>query len=315
MEPDAAAKVRADGALVFPPVPDLPFDPYRGLLYSPDELFEGLADGRLRSDARRPRLRLVPARPRPTATFRLDAPLDPRRRGLRRPGRTPRRRPGRGRDGRARHGPRHGRLRGRRPPRPGPRPERAHRRDRRRPGRDGGRQPRRVRRAARRRDAGRGARTPRQDAPRSPRPSPTGPAPPSRCASRWPGGGDSVGIPTWFYGHEPPNAFAAPHRQVLRQRHPRGRPPRPLERGRRSSCPAPPAPSRRSSTTRPRTTTSPAANRPPWSSWTARTGPRRCPTWPLLQSLAAGRSMESRIALVDSVDEAPAALMSLTSGD
>ncbi|MFJ8014728.1 LOG family protein [Streptomyces sp. NPDC096339] len=45
MEPDAAAKVRADGALVFPPVPDLPFNPYRGLLYSPEELFAGLSDG------------------------------------------------------------------------------------------------------------------------------------------------------------------------------------------------------------------------------------------------------------------------------
>ncbi|WP_030298404.1 LOG family protein [Streptomyces katrae] len=45
MEPDAAAKVRADGALVFPPVPDLPFNPYRGLLYTADELFAGLSDG------------------------------------------------------------------------------------------------------------------------------------------------------------------------------------------------------------------------------------------------------------------------------
>lgn len=45
MEPDAAAKIRAGGALVFPPVPGLPFDPYRGGLYGPDELFEGLADG------------------------------------------------------------------------------------------------------------------------------------------------------------------------------------------------------------------------------------------------------------------------------
>ncbi|WP_405602621.1 hypothetical protein [Streptomyces sp. NBC_01410] len=42
---------------------------------------------------------------------------------------------------------------------------------------------------------------------------------------------------------------------------------------------------------------------------------RTLPAWPLLQSLAMGRAMESRIALVDSVDEAPAALMSLTSGD
>ncbi len=26
---------------------------------------------------------------------------------------------------------------------------------------------------------------------------------------RWPGGRDSLGIPTWFYGHEPPNVFAS----------------------------------------------------------------------------------------------------------
>ncbi|MFJ3289431.1 LOG family protein [Streptomyces sp. NPDC086669] len=45
MREDAAAKVRAEGALVFPPVPDLPFDPYRGHVYTPDELFASLADG------------------------------------------------------------------------------------------------------------------------------------------------------------------------------------------------------------------------------------------------------------------------------
>ena len=44
MEEDAAAKIRAGGALVFPPVPDLPFDPYRGGLYGPDELFAQLVD-------------------------------------------------------------------------------------------------------------------------------------------------------------------------------------------------------------------------------------------------------------------------------
>lgn len=26
--------------------------------------------------------------------------------------------------------------------------------------------------------------------------------------SRWPGGDGGIGVPTWFYGHEPPNAFA-----------------------------------------------------------------------------------------------------------
>jgi predicted Rossmann-fold nucleotide-binding protein len=37
--------VRARGALVFPAVPDLPFDPYRGALYTPAELYDGLEDG------------------------------------------------------------------------------------------------------------------------------------------------------------------------------------------------------------------------------------------------------------------------------
>ncbi|MEE4540887.1 Rossmann fold nucleotide-binding protein [Streptomyces sp. V4-01] len=45
MEPQALAHVRAGGALVFPPLPDLPFDPYRGSLYTPEELYAGLADG------------------------------------------------------------------------------------------------------------------------------------------------------------------------------------------------------------------------------------------------------------------------------
>lgn len=45
MEPQALAHVRAGGALVFPPVPDLPFDPYRAQLYTPQELYAGLADG------------------------------------------------------------------------------------------------------------------------------------------------------------------------------------------------------------------------------------------------------------------------------
>jgi hypothetical protein len=35
---------------------------------------------------------------------------------------------------------------------------------------------------------------------------------------------------------------------------------------------------------------------------------RRYPAWPLLQSLAAGRQMESRIFLVDTVEEALAVL-------
>ncbi|MFG3048075.1 LOG family protein [Streptomyces sp. NPDC048241] len=45
MDAEAAAQVAARGALVFPPVPGLPFDPYRGFAYTPDELFASLADG------------------------------------------------------------------------------------------------------------------------------------------------------------------------------------------------------------------------------------------------------------------------------
>jgi predicted Rossmann-fold nucleotide-binding protein len=37
-----AADLRQRGALVFPPTPQLPFDPYRKGLYSPDELYEGI---------------------------------------------------------------------------------------------------------------------------------------------------------------------------------------------------------------------------------------------------------------------------------
>lgn len=40
-----ASHVARRGALVFPRLPDLPFDPYRPELYTPDELYRGLADG------------------------------------------------------------------------------------------------------------------------------------------------------------------------------------------------------------------------------------------------------------------------------
>jgi predicted Rossmann-fold nucleotide-binding protein len=43
--PGSEDDVRRRGGLVFPTVPDVPFDPYRGHLYSPDELYAGLATG------------------------------------------------------------------------------------------------------------------------------------------------------------------------------------------------------------------------------------------------------------------------------
>ncbi|WP_424211539.1 LOG family protein [Streptomyces sp. BI20] len=53
MTADADTKVRADGALVFPPVPALPFDPYRAALYTADELYADLDAGYHRTpDAR-----------------------------------------------------------------------------------------------------------------------------------------------------------------------------------------------------------------------------------------------------------------------
>jgi predicted Rossmann-fold nucleotide-binding protein len=45
MEEQALAHVRAGGALVFPPVPGLPFDPFRAAPYTPGELYAGLAEG------------------------------------------------------------------------------------------------------------------------------------------------------------------------------------------------------------------------------------------------------------------------------
>ncbi|MGI3783487.1 MAG: hypothetical protein ACRYG2_22205, partial [Janthinobacterium lividum] len=41
---DVAERLRTGGALLFPALPDVPFDPYRPLLYSPDELY-GIRDG------------------------------------------------------------------------------------------------------------------------------------------------------------------------------------------------------------------------------------------------------------------------------
>jgi predicted Rossmann-fold nucleotide-binding protein len=45
VDPSVAEDLRTRGALVFPEVPDVPVDPYRARLYTPDELYDGLATG------------------------------------------------------------------------------------------------------------------------------------------------------------------------------------------------------------------------------------------------------------------------------
>lgn len=45
LEQDAIVHLRTGGALLFPSIPELPFDPYRTGLYSPDELYAGLPGG------------------------------------------------------------------------------------------------------------------------------------------------------------------------------------------------------------------------------------------------------------------------------
>ena len=42
---EAAGRLRAGGALLFPSVPDVPFDPWRARLYTPAELYDGLEHG------------------------------------------------------------------------------------------------------------------------------------------------------------------------------------------------------------------------------------------------------------------------------
>ncbi len=77
---------------------------------------------------------------------------------------------------------------------------------------------------------------------------------------RWPDGGPSVGIPTWFYGHEPPNAFAA---HIAKYFANATREDGLLARSNAGVVFLPGARTcRRSSTTRPRTTTSRAVDHP-----------------------------------------------------
>ncbi|ORT56194.1 LOG family protein [Streptomyces sp. CB03238] len=309
MEPDAAAKVRADGALVFPPVPDVPFDPYRGLLYSPEELFAGLAEHgyertpdaltyawfqRTKADGD-----IFASMLRAVHDDAVSDALDEHLAGARVVGVMGGHAMARGTDayaGAARLG-------------------------------------RSLARAGLTVATGGGPgameaanlgayAAPHDDAMLEEALLLLGKEPsfaPSvgdwaRAAfevrSRWPGGGDSVGIPTWFYGHEPPNAFASHTAKYFANAT--------CEDGLLARCNAgvvflPGAagtvqeifdnatPNYYESRGGP--TPMVLVNRTHWT--------EHLPAWPLLQALAEGRSMEPRIALVDSVDEAPEALRRL----
>ncbi|MEU3403780.1 LOG family protein [Streptomyces sp. NPDC006670] len=308
MEPDAAVKVRADGALVFPPVPDLPFNPYRGLLYTAEELFAGLSEGyestpdalayawfqetkadgdvfssmlrSLHDDAVSDALdeALVGARvvgvmgghamARGTDGYRGAAELG---RALARGGLTVATGGGPGAMEAANLG---AYL--------APAPDEA---------------------------LGEALEVLAKAPSFTPSVSDW-----ARAAfavrERWPAGGDSVGIPTWFYGHEPPNAFAgqiakyfanATREDGLLARSTAGVVFLPGAAGTVQEVFDKATPNYYASDADP--TPMVLVDRRHWT--------EELPAWPLLRALARGRAMESRIALVDSVDEVPDALAAL----
>jgi predicted Rossmann-fold nucleotide-binding protein len=310
MEPDATAKVRADGALVFPPIPDLPFDPYRGLLYTPEELFDGLDDGGYETtpDALAYDWFQLTKADRDIYASMLRAlhddavsdALDELLAGVPVVGVMGGHAMGRGTDeyaGAARLG-------------------RALARTGLTVATGGG--PGAMEAA----NLGAYA-APHPDemldealellakAP-SFTPSVTDWAGAAfEVRSRWPRGGDSVGIPTWFYGHEPPNPFAghiakyfanATREDGLLARCTAGVVFLPGAAGTLQEIFDNATPNYYESRGEP--TPMVLVDRAHWT--------ERLPAWPLLRSLAEGRAMETRIALVDSVDEAPGALARLT---
>ncbi|MGW5638356.1 LOG family protein [Streptomyces sp. NPDC003832] len=308
MRENAEAKVRADGAMVFPPVPGLPFDPYRGLLYTPDELFTGLRAGyertpdaltyawfqRTKADGD-----ILGSMLRSVHDDAVSDALDELLRGARVVGVMGGHAMARGTDafaGAARLG--------------------------RELARDGytvatGGGPGAMEAA----NLGAYA-APLDDAmlgealrllAKEPgfTPSITSWATASfEVRDRWPGGGDSVGIPTWFYGHEPPNAFAshiakyfanATREDGLLARANAGVVFLPGAAGTVQEIFDNATPNYYGSRGEP--TPMVLVDRAHWT--------ERLPAWPLLKSLARERSMESRIALVDRIEEVPEALKRL----
>ncbi|MEU8864201.1 LOG family protein [Streptomyces umbrinus] len=308
MRESAAAKVRADGALVFPPLPGLPFDPYRGHLYRPDELFASLDKGyeetpdalayawfqQTKADGD-----IYASMLRSVHDDAISDALDELLRGTRVVGVMGGHALGRGTDaydGAARLGRELARAGFTVATGGGPGAMEA---------------------------ANLGAyAAPYDDTmlheacellAKSPSfvPSVTDWA---RAAfevrTRWPKGNTSVGIPTWFYGHEPPNAFAshiakyfanATREDGLLARSNAGVVFLPGAAGTVQEIFDNATPNYYESRGEP--TPMVLVNRGHWT--------ERLPTWPLLQALARDRSMESRIALVDRIEEAPEALIRL----
>lgn len=131
--------------------------------------------------------------------------------------------------------------------------------------------------------------------------------------ARLPHGGDSVGIPTWFYGHEPPNAFAsrigkyfanATREDGLLARCTAGVVFLPGAAGTVQEIFDNATPNYYGSRGDPAPMV--LVDRAHWT--------ERLPAWPLLEALAGDRPMAARIELVDSIDEAPDALARLTKG-
>ncbi|WP_055567276.1 LOG family protein [Streptomyces atriruber] len=309
MQEDAAAKVRAAGALVFPPVPGLPFNPYRGLPYTPDDLFAGLAEGgyeatpdaqaydwfqRTKADGD-----VFSSMLRAIHDDSISDALDELLAGSRVVGVMGGHAMARGTEeyaGAARLGRALARAGCTVATGGGPGAMEA---------------------------ANLGAYAAPFDDPmldeslellaKAPSftPSVTDWA---RAAfavrERWPDGGASVGIPTWFYGHEPPNAFAshlakyfanATREDGLLARSNAGVVFLPGAAGTVQEVFDNATPNYYESRGEP--TPMVLVDRAHWT--------EHLPVWPLLRSLARGRSMESRIALVDDVAEAPAALRGL----
>ncbi|MFI5754147.1 LOG family protein [Streptomyces sp. NPDC051569] len=306
MEPEATAKVRADGAMVFPPVPGLPFDPYRGFVYTPDQLFEGLGEGgyettpdalayawfqRTKADGD-----IFASMLRSVHDDAISDALDELLSDARVVGVMGGHAMARGTEayaGAARLGRALARTGLTVATGGGPGAmEAANLGAYAAPHPDG------MLDEALELLAGTPSFVPSVSAW-------------ARAAfavrSRWPGGGSSVGVPTWFYGHEPPNAFAdhtakyfanATREDGLLARSNAGVVFLPGAAGTVQEIFDNATPNYYASRGEP--TPMILVDRDHWT--------RTLPAWPLLRSLAKGRSMESRIALVDTVEEVPEAL-------